>query len=219
MFWTLCMILFIMEWGVVHILELGVVLRGLMGKLFIETVITGGEGIGFPFYQYWVFVCQMNYTHLPLTYLRLKNNFPSLHEGHIGEEAGLLLLKGSFSQFCGVTDEEWCSSRYLWVISFGAAATHSSNNGLLGQVSRATTHDSEHFQSWICRNITVFDQPVVNHLLLVVCIANTAFQTFLVWESFTFSPFSAFFCLRFFFGVESPPHFLSLFCQIVACSL
>ena len=139
-----------------------------MGKLFIETVITGGEGIGFPFYQYWVFVCQMNYTHLPLTYLRLKNNFPSLHEGHIGEEAGLLLLKGSFSQFCGVTDEEWCSSRYLWVISFGRAATHSSNNGLLGQVSRATTHDSEHFQSWICRNITVFDQPVVNHLLLVV---------------------------------------------------
>ena len=110
----------------------------------------------------------MNYTHLPLTYLRLKNNFPSLHEGHIGEEAGLLLLKGSFSQFCGVTDEEWCSSRYLWVISFGRAATHSSNNGLLGQVSRATTHDSEHFQSWICRNITVFDQPVVNHLLLVV---------------------------------------------------
>ena len=48
-----------------------------------------------------------NELHSPSSHhLGLKNHFPSLHEGHIGEEAGLLLLKGSFSQFCGVTDEE-----------------------------------------------------------------------------------------------------------------
>ena len=139
-----------------------------MGKLFIETVITGGRGDRVSFLPI-LSLRLSNELHSPSSHhLGLKNHFPSLHEGHIGEEAALLLLKGSFSQFCGVTDEEWCSSRYLWVISFGRAATHSSNNGLLGQVSRATTHDSEHFQSWICRNITVFDQPVVNHLLLVV---------------------------------------------------
>ena len=61
------MILFIMEWGLVHILELGVVLRGLMGKLFIETVITEGRGDRVSF--------------LPILSLRLSNELhsPSSH--------------------------------------------------------------------------------------------------------------------------------------------
>ena len=77
-----------------------------MGKLFIETVITGGRGDRVSFLPI-LSLRLSNELHSPTSHLLgLKNNFPSLHEGHIGEEAGLLLLKGSFSQFCGVTDEE-----------------------------------------------------------------------------------------------------------------
>ena len=105
------------------------VLRGLMGKLFIETVITGGEGIGFPFsniessFVKWI---TLTY-YIPLIISVWRIIFPlpfeSKFEGHIGE---VLLLRGSFSQFSVesltqrvmMSDEEWCS-RYLWVISFG----------------------------------------------------------------------------------------------------
>ena len=77
------MILFIMEWGLVHILELGVVLRGLMGKLFIETVITGGRGDRVSFLPI-SSLRLSNELHSPSSHLLcLKNNFPSLHEGHI----------------------------------------------------------------------------------------------------------------------------------------
>ena len=33
------------------------------GETFHRNCYYRGKGIGFPFYQYWVFVCQMNYSH------------------------------------------------------------------------------------------------------------------------------------------------------------
>ena len=93
-----------------------------MGKLFIETVITRGRGDRVSF--------------LPILSLRLSNELLSperllifvrriiflLHResGHNWTRAAEVLLRGGFSQFCGVTDEEWCCSRYLWVTSFGS---------------------------------------------------------------------------------------------------
>ena len=112
---------FIFEQGVVYIGR-GVVLRGIMGKLFIETVITRGRGDRVSF--------------LPILSLRLSNELLSperllifvrriiflLHResGHNWTRAAEVLLRGGLSQFCGVTDEEWCCSRYLWVTSFGS---------------------------------------------------------------------------------------------------
>ena len=54
--------LFIMEWGVVHI-GAGCSFERNYGETFHRNCYYRGKGIGFPFYQYWVFVCQMNYTH------------------------------------------------------------------------------------------------------------------------------------------------------------
>ena len=119
--WTLGAEPFIFEQGVVYIGR-GVVLRGIMGKLFIETVITRGRGDRVSF--------------LPILSLRLSNELLSperllifvrriiflLHResGHNWTRAAEVLLRGGLSQFCGVTDEEWCCSRYLWVTSFGS---------------------------------------------------------------------------------------------------
>ena len=109
--WTLGAEPFIFEQGVVYIGR-GVVLRGIMGKLFIETVITRGRGDRVSFFQYWVFVCQMNYTHLlvlPFHPLCLKNNFSSpFWRPHW---RGTFVERQLFTVFRGVTDtksdDEW----------------------------------------------------------------------------------------------------------------
>ena len=162
MFWTLCMILFIMEWGLVHILELG--FERNYGETFHRNCYYrgrmiskgGGDRVSF----------------LPILSLRLSNELLSLDLVIVffTKEYLILcidlqqfLLRGSFSQFCGVTAEEWCS-RYFWVISFGAlqwchpplvhGTMPHSTNWLLWQVRR-TTQDSQatiknkHFQKSI----------------------------------------------------------------------
>ena len=61
-YWMLDITIFIMEWGVVHI-GAGCSFERNYGETFHRNCYYRGKGIGFPFYQYWVFVCQMNYTH------------------------------------------------------------------------------------------------------------------------------------------------------------
>ena len=185
--------LFIMEWGVVHIGG-GCSFERNYGETFHRNCYYRGKGIGFPFYQYWVFVCQMNYTHSISSSMSKESFFLSI-EGHIEEEADILLLRASFSQFCGVTDEEWCS-RYLWVISFGAVLPHTAPS--IMDWARASQQAGpprilgKHFQSQMYENICVNVFPNLwstNSSLY----ANTAFLTFLAWEIFTFCPFPVFF--------------------------
>ena len=117
----------------------------------------------------------MNYTLSPSSH-RLKNNFSSFHEGHVGE-AVYFCWRAAFdnsveSPTKSDAGRDICESSHL-----EQAATHTApimdcygkSAGRPPRILRRQWRTNIFKQSWIFWNIcvTVFHQPLVNHLLVV----------------------------------------------------